>query len=325
MQQLGLFGARENPARDAARLSFGPDARGAFRVGGRTVRGDVWQYVDVFDQNGRPLGGGAAITAFPAHGEGPLWLGEAVEDYEPGVSHRATGKVYPRARWRDWEAGEVEVFVAERRMNPPPLYHPLTEAGVNEAGRIVYAGLQALAAEVPELRVSGRTVKGRGIARRAHHFDLDAPWIPSNPLAPPGPAFAAMVTTDGVWIQGREGRARMPGATPAEQANAAVSGIRAWVRASLRARPRENPSPALGPLRGGDGEAVVYRPRGDGTVIVRASHAGAGSSEREMTLATALEHRARLLRMGYRANPTSRRTRRTKPRKASPKRRRARR
>ena len=85
--------------------------------------------------------------------------------------------------------------------------------------------------------------------------------------------------------------------------------------ARTHAPARENPS-ALGPLRGAQGEAVVYRPRGDGTVIVRASHAGAGTSDREMTLAGALEHRARLLRLGYRANPAPRPT---KARRAAPK------
>jgi hypothetical protein len=354
------------------------------------------------------------------------------------------------------------------RENPGPLeYFSLTEAGVNEAGRLVYEGLQRLVAEQPGLALKGHTRKGHGPYRRAHDFDLTADWIEKNPLLPPSPDFAVMVTTNGVWVESREGRGRMAGETPAEQADAALRAVRGWIkRSSRRPNPsgnpsrglqsraqravehvesvlggvldglsriygptvpsvatvtwpsaarvakllaldvtgmeqmvagaeirvravspsgqpgvvarsvavaldakgtyavlymrkgktgaktaqaklalvdgighaagdavaaffaktpapvRENPSTALGPLRGGPGEAVVYRPRGDGTVIVRASHAGAGASEREMTLAGALEHRARLLRMGYRTNPSRRPA---KARKATAKRRSARR
>lgn len=299
------------------------------------------------------------------------------------------------------------------RENPSPLeYFPLTETGVNEAGCLVYDGLQRIVAEHPGLTLQGRTRKAHGPYRRAHGFDLAADWIEKNPLLPSSSDFTVMVTTDGVWVESRDGRARMSGATPAEQADAALRTVRGWIkrssrrlnpRVALRAEtvppprtlvhveiiphagtpqgtvlarftaipphhgkgraprwsinalvgeangftfsrdfvivplgerdgppptvraiaklaelhhgdpkayraqvsvaPRENPSPALGPLRGGPGEAVTYRPRGDGTVLVRTCHAGAGQSEREMPLGAALEHRARLLRMGYRANP----------------------
>jgi len=188
------------------------------------------------------------------------------------------------------------------RENPaPPIFHPLTGAGVNEAGRAVYAGLQQIVAEVPGLRLKGRTSKAHGPYQRSHTFDIDAEWIEKNPLLPPEPDLSVVVEVGGVWFFTRDGRARMKGETPVEQAEAALRAVRGWLRHLTR---RPNPS-ALGPLRGLQGEAVIYRPRGDGTVIVRASHAGAGESEREMPLAGALEHRARLLRMGYRANPTA--------------------
>lgn len=72
---------------------------------------------------------------------------------------------------------------------------------------------------------------------------------------------------------------------------------------------RPNPA-AFSPLRGSHGEAVTYRVREDGTVIVRSSHPGAGMSEREMDVEGAARHRAKLLGMGYRPNPSPRRRRR---------------
>lgn len=84
--------------------------------------------------------------------------------------------------------------------------------------------------------------------------------------------------------------------------------------------PRANPSP-LGSLRGGAGELVTYRPLADGRVLVRASVAGAGTSENDMEREAAERHRARLLRLGYRANPArakpSRRRRPAAPRRRS--------
>ncbi len=68
---------------------------------------------------------------------------------------------------------------------------------------------------------------------------------------------------------------------------------------------RRNPS-HLAPLRGAPGESVTYHRGDDGLVLVRASHAGAGTSEREMSPASARAHRERLLSLGYRPNPSRR-------------------
>lgn len=72
---------------------------------------------------------------------------------------------------------------------------------------------------------------------------------------------------------------------------------------------RENPPHGLAPLRGSPGEAVSYRELDDGMVRVRISHAGAGFTDREMSLASARAHRAKLLGFGYRDNPSARRRR----------------
>lgn len=129
-------GWRSNPSIPSVRnvpatLSFGADAHGAFAVRGKTVRGDVWEYVDVFDAHGNPMGGGAAITAFPPSGVGPLWL---LADDGRGVDvrarRRARGVVYAQARWRDGDAesGVVEVLAPDaprvngaRRRAPSPV------------------------------------------------------------------------------------------------------------------------------------------------------------------------------------------------------------
>jgi hypothetical protein len=178
--QLGLFAARENPGA-VGHLEFGPGARGHFTVGSKTYRGEVWFYVDVIDADGRPLGGGSAITTFGPDGVGPAWVsrGELGDGTHRGI-------VYPRARWADGDS-DAGVIVVERR-------------------------------------------------------------------------------------------------EPA----------------------RPNPSQHLAPLRGAPGESVIYHRGDDGLVLVRASHAGAGTSEREMSPASARAHRERLLALGYRPNPSRR-------------------
>jgi len=95
------------------------------------------------------------------------------------------------------------------------------------------------------------------------------------------------------------------------------------VVSSRRAKaPRANPAP-LGSLRGGAGELVTYRALADGRVLVRASVAGAGTSENDMEREAAERHRARLLRLGYRANPARPKAARHRlsPRRAAPRRR----
>jgi hypothetical protein len=110
---------RRNPSATAtapATFHLG-EARGTFMVDGRPVRGSVWHYVDLY-RNGRPAGGGLAITAFREGEAGPLWLrpSDGAElDYPSTRAVTAEGIVYPRAQWRDAYAGQVELLAAPRR------------------------------------------------------------------------------------------------------------------------------------------------------------------------------------------------------------------
>lgn len=86
----------------------------------------------------------------------------------------------------------------------------------------------------------------------------------------------------------------------AERERAAL--VRRGVLPPLKALPRGNPG-IFAPLRNGQGEAVTYRPEGEGLVVVRFSTPGVGAADREMDYESAVAHRAKLLRMGYRPNP----------------------
>lgn len=99
---------------DAKFKLFSGAGPGKFSVAGREYLGDYWSYVDVFDRDGRPVGGGEAVFDEGAH---VLWLA-AYDDATPprsdDVKYVVTGRVYRGASWRDRGGGQVVVGVRRK-------------------------------------------------------------------------------------------------------------------------------------------------------------------------------------------------------------------
>lgn len=207
-----------------------------------------------------------------------------------------------------------------------------TTAKARTAGAIALAAAlhpQATRAELPELATALLTEDpSRPYARQ--FSDGWRVWDPSRRLflgAAPGVAFASRAEAEvrRRALAGEElddgplyrAAAKPAGDLFAPRGGGGSAGTQLGLFGA-RENPRRRPNPSpLAPLRGGAGELVSYRALPDGRVLVRASVAGAGTSENDMSAAEAERHRARLLRLGYRPNP-ARRAPRAKRRKGRP-------
>lgn len=104
---------RPTSASSAGTFRFGRIPFGVFNHGDTMVHGDVWAYVDVFNEKGKPIGGGIAITAIPeSRGRGPVWIFPTPDGdgpYLDGQAHTAVGRVWASARWANADRDAVIV------------------------------------------------------------------------------------------------------------------------------------------------------------------------------------------------------------------------